>query len=161
MPIHHYTTTTIWTGNRGQGTLEYKGYDRSHTIRFAGKPDILGTSDAAFRGDKTKHTPEDLFVSSLSTCHMLWYLHLCAVNGVIVTEYLDQATGVMEEELKGSGHFKEVTLNPAVTVKEKSMIEKAIALHGEANQMCFIANSVKFPVHHSPAVTVAELEEKR
>jgi len=74
--------------------------------------DIAGSSDAAFRGDKTKHTPEDLFVSTLSTCHMLWYLHLCAVNGVVVTEYIDEATGVLKEEADGSGYFEEVTLNP-------------------------------------------------
>ena len=94
MASHRYVTKTIWTGNRGQGTSEYKSYDRSHIIRIQDKMDIAGSSDAAFRGDKTKHTPEDLFESTLSTCHMLWYLHLCAVNGVVVTEYTDEATGV-------------------------------------------------------------------
>ena len=150
MRVHHYNIKTTWTGNRGSGTSEYKSYDRSHTISIEGKPDIQGSSDAAFRGDKTRHTPEDLFVSTLSTCHMLWYLHLCAVNGVVVTQYTDQATGTLEEDANGSGHFTEVTLNPVVVVSEKSMIEKANALHHDANKMCFIANSVNFPVTHKP-----------
>ena len=154
MASHRYVTKTIWTGNRGQGTSEYKAYDRSHIIRIKDKMDIAGSSDAAFRGDKTKHTPEDLFVSTLSTCHMLWYLHLCAVNGVIVTEYTDDATGVLKEGPDGSGHFEEVTLNPVVTVAESSMIEKANALHHDAHKMCFIANSVNFPVSHKPTSKV-------
>ena len=154
MASHRYVTKTIWTGNRGQGTSEYKSYDRSHIIRIQDKMDIAGSSDAAFRGDKTKHTPEDLFVSTLSTCHMLWYLHLCAVNGVVVTEYTDEATGVLKEGSDGGGHFEEVTLNPVVTVAESSMIEKANALHHDAHKMCFIANSVNFPVSHKPTSKV-------
>ena len=155
MPQHYYSAKTIWTGNRGHGTSEYKAYDRSHIISMKDKTDILGSSDAAFRGDKTKHTPEDLFVSTLSTCHMLWYLHLCAVNGVVVTDYTDEATGTLKEEANGSGHFTEVTLNPVVTVTEKSMVEKATALHEDAHKMCFVANSVNFPVLHKSTFLVA------
>ena len=156
MPHHYYTTKTIWTGNRGNGTSEYKAYDRSHIIRMKDKTDIEGSSDAAFRGDKTKHTPEELFVSTLSTCHMLWYLHLCAVNGIIVTEYIDKATGVMEEDAAGSGHFTKVILKPEVTVAEKSMIEKANELHNDAHKMCFIANSINFPLVHEPSAFVEQ-----
>jgi len=159
MKLHHYSTTTIWTGNQGLGTSEYKAYERSHLIQVEGKPSIEGSSDAAFRGDKTKYTPEDMLVASISTCHMLWYLHLCAVNGVIVTAYTDQAKGIMEEDSKGSGIFKEITLHPMVTVKEQGMIDQANALHHEANKMCFIANSVKFPVHHKPQTVVLESTE--
>jgi organic hydroperoxide reductase OsmC/OhrA len=93
-------------------------------------------------------------VSSLSSCHMLWYLHLCSVNGVVVVEYTDEATGVMIETKDGGGYFKEVTLYPKVTVSNESMIEKANALHHEANKMCFIANSVNFPIHHVPVCEV-------
>lgn len=155
MRLHHYKTKTTWTGNVGQGTSAYKAYERSHIISVAGKPDIQGSSDASFRGDKTKHTPEDLFVSTLSTCHMLWYLHLCAVNGVIVTEYHDEATGTMEETPDGSGRFTVVTLNPVVSVAEENMIDKANALHHDAHKMCFIANSVNFAVTHEPTARVA------
>ena len=156
MSRHHYNIKITWSGNRGSGTSAYKAYDRSHTISVSGKPDIQGSSDAAFRGDKTKHTPEDLFVSTLSTCHMLWYLHLCAVNGVVVMDYTDQATGIMEEDKSGGGHFTDVTLNPVVTVTDKTMIEKAHALHNAAHKMCFIANSVNFPVQHKPTCLVAQ-----
>lgn len=150
MRTHEYITNTTWTGNRGTGTSDYKAYDRAHVISIQGKPDIHGSSDASFRGDKTKHTPEDLFVTTLSTCHMLWYLHLCAVNGIIVTEYHDEAKGIMEEQNDGGGSFKSVTLHPMVTITDPEKIEKAMQLHSEANKLCFIARSVNFPVSHLP-----------
>jgi organic hydroperoxide reductase OsmC/OhrA len=152
--LHHYKATTTWVGNRGTGTSDYKGYDRNHDIAIDGKEILKCSSDPGFRGDKTRQNPEELLVASLSGCHMLWYLHLSAVNGVVVMEYRDEAHGSMEENKDGSGQFTEVTLSPRVTVKDRSMIEKANALHHEANRMCFIARSVKFPVHHKP-VTVA------
>ena len=154
-PLHHYTATTNWIGNRGTGTSDYKTYDRNHDIKIAGKEPLKCSSDPAFRGDKTRHNPEDLLVASLSGCHMLWYLHLCAVNGVVVTEYSDEAHGVMEENKDGSGQFNEVVLKPRVTVEDESMIEKANQLHHDANKMCFIARSVNFPVHHEPKAFVA------
>lgn len=156
MPLHHYHINTVWTGNLGDGTKAYQAYERSHVIRIEGKPDIQGSSDAAFRGDKTKHTPEDLFVSTLSTCHMLWYLHLCAKHGVIITDYVDKALGVMEELADGSGRFTAVTLHPEVTVTAHHMIDKAKELHRDAHKMCFIANSVNFPVAHEPVIHTAE-----
>lgn len=152
MKTHRYNIKTTWTGNLGEGTRDYKAYDRSHVIRMDGRADILGSSDAAFRGDKSKHTPEELFVSTLSTCHMLWYLHLCAVNSVVVVEYTDKATGLMEEESNGSGRFTKVILKPEVIVSANSMVEKANELHREAHRMCFIANSVNFQVVHEPLV---------
>jgi organic hydroperoxide reductase OsmC/OhrA len=148
--VHHYQATTRWTGNRGTGTSAYNAYDRSHEIAVPGKALIQSSSDPAFRGDKTKHNPEELLVMSLSSCHMLWYLHLCAEAGVVVTNYQDDATGEMEENTDGSGQFKAVTLKPRVTVKDAGMVEKATALHHKANQMCFIARSVNFEVKHVP-----------
>jgi len=149
--LHTYTSKITWTGNTGNGTTDYKTYERSHIISIENKVDIQGTSDSAFRGDETKHNPEDLFLSSLSSCHMLWYLHLCATTGINVVSYEDHAVGVMEESNNGSGKFKEVTLHPIVTVTDASMIEKANALHHEANKMCFIANSCNFEVKHEPS----------
>jgi len=147
---HNYKITVKWTGNNGTGTSSYRAYERSHTIMANNKVAISGSSDPAFCGDKTKHNPEDLLVASLSSCHMLWYLHLCSEAGIIVTEYVDNATAIMVETANGSGHFTEVTLNPIVTVSEVSMLEKANDLHQKANELCFIANSVNFPVHHKP-----------
>lgn len=146
---HHYTLTVQWTGNRGQGTTGYADYDRSHLISIANKPDILGSSDTPFRGDATRHNPEDMLVSSLSTCHMLWYLHLCADAGVIVTGYTDNPEGTLQEMPEG-GRFTQVTLRPLVTVKDAAMVDKANELHQIAHQKCFIANSVNFPVQCVP-----------
>jgi len=151
---HSYKATIKWTGNRGLGTMNYKSYDRSHTISIENKNEILGSSDPAFRGDSSKHNPEELLISSLSGCHMLWYLHLCSEAGVIVTNYVDTATGIMEESENGRGKFKEVTLNPVVTVSDKVMIQKANELHKTANRLCFIANSVNFPVLHNPTTII-------
>lgn len=152
---HHYRTTIKWTGNKGEGTTNYKAYERTHIVSIDHKTDILGSADSAFRGDGTKHNPEDLLISSLSACHMLWYLHLCAEAGIVVTDYLDNATGTMTETVNGGGHFTEVVLNPSVTITDESMIDKANELHRKANERCFIANSVNFPVRHRP-MTIAK-----
>jgi organic hydroperoxide reductase OsmC/OhrA len=148
---HQYQLTTVWTGNNGTGTSDYRTYSRNHEVVMEGKANILGSSDPAFRGDKTRHNPEDLLVASLSACHMLWYLHLCADAGIIVLEYVDHATGVMEETPDGSGHFTSVTLHPNVKVADATMIEAANTLHTKAHEFCFIARSVNFPVHHEPS----------
>ena len=146
---HQYTVKVEWTGNTGKGTLKYRGYERSHKISADNKQDILCSSDPVFHGDKTKYNPEELFVASLSSCHMLWYLHLCADAGVVVVDYFDNPVGKLIEAIDGSGHFTEVTLFPNVTVKDKSMIGKANELHERANKFCFIANSCNFKVDRS------------
>ncbi|MBW8688015.1 OsmC family protein [Chitinophaga rhizophila] len=145
---HNYTMTTRWTGNTGTGTSAYNAYERNHILQAEGKPEIPGSSDPGFRGDKSRYNPEEMLVGSLSTCHMLWYLHLCATAGVIVVDYVDHATGTMIETADGGGYFSEVTLHPEVTITDPAMIETANSLHEKANKLCFIANSVKFPVHH-------------
>lgn len=154
MKNHHYKITIQWTGNQGSGTSGYRDYERSHTISAENKVLIEGSSDPAFRGDRTKYNPEEMFLSSLSSCHMLWYLHFCSEAGIIVTDYTDEATGIMAETANGSGHFTEVTLHPRVTVAKESMKEKAELLHHKASEYCFIANSVNFPVQHLPVISV-------
>lgn len=149
-----YQVDVLWTGNSGSGTASYRGYERSHSVQVEGKPVIYGSSDPAFRGDAAKYNPEELLVASLSSCHMLWYLHLCAEAGVEVVHYVDHATGTMIEKQDGSGHFEEVVLNPAVTVSKNSMMLLAKELHRKANEKCFIANSVNFPVRHQVDVQV-------
>lgn len=151
---HQYKTALTWTGNKGSGTMDYRSYDRNYVISIDHKADLSGSSDSAFLGDKTKHNPEDLLVSSLSSCHMLWYLHLCSQNDIIVMDYKDNAVGIMIEEPDGSGRFTEVTLNPIVTITNKADIEKANSLHEQAHKMCFIANSCNFPVKHQPQCVV-------
>ncbi|MBS1665294.1 MAG: OsmC family protein [Bacteroidetes bacterium] len=151
---HHYQTRLRWTGNTGEGTSHYKTYSRDHLLFAGDKPEIPASSDPSFRGNPQRYNPEELLVVSLSSCHMLWYLHLCAVNGVVVVDYQDGAEGVMVETADGPGYFKEVVLKPVVLVATEAMLEKARALHHEANRYCFIANSVKFPVKHEPEVSV-------
>ncbi|MDB5222355.1 MAG: OsmC family protein [Chitinophagaceae bacterium] len=151
---YNYSLTIKWTGNKGTGTSAYTAYDRSHSVSMENKPDLACSSDAAFRGDKTKHTPEDLFVASISSCHMLWYLHLCSVAGVVVTDYVDNAKGIMIVTDNGGGYFIEVTLYPEVTITDSAMEETANELHREANKLCFIANSCNFPIHHKPTCKI-------
>ncbi len=152
--IHRYQTQVMWTGNLGQGTASYRSYERSHEIRVEGKPLIAGSSDPAFRGDKTKHNPEELFVASLSTCHMLWYLHLCAEASIVVTDYLDQAVGTMIETDDGGGRFVKVVLKPVVIVAPGSDRNQAEHLHEQAHHFCFLANSVNFPVLCEPCIQI-------
>lgn len=155
MPIpsdreHTYVVTIKWTGNRGTGTSGYRGYARAHDISAQGKPPIPASSDPAFQGDRTRYNPEELLVASLSSCHMLWYLHLCSAEGILVQAYEDIAEGVMAEHPDGSGAFVEVVLAPEITLSPGSDIERARALHADAHRKCFIANSVNFPVRHEP-----------
>ncbi len=155
MKNHNYEIKVEWTGNEGNGTLNYKSYNRNHKISSEGKYDrINGSSDPSFLGDKSKYNPEDLLISSISACHMLWYLHLCSENKIVVTEYVDNTTGIMMETENGNGKFTEVTLNPTVKITNMELIEKANQLHFEANEMCFIANSCNFEIKHKPKIIV-------
>ena len=151
---HHYHVDVEWTGNLGAGTQSYRGYERSHDIRIAGKPTLAGWAEAAFHGDASRHNPEDLLVAALSACHMMAYLHVATVAGVVVAAYADAAEGTMS--LDGiAGRFVEVVLHPQVTISADSDATKAEALHADAHHACFIANSVNFPVRCEPRIVVA------
>jgi organic hydroperoxide reductase OsmC/OhrA len=154
--IHEYAVDVQWVGNRGDGTAGYDSYDRDHEIEVAGKGLIRASSDPVFRGDPSRFNPEELLVSAISGCHMLWYLHLCAVNGVIVTEYGDTPVGVMVETPGEGGRFLEVRLHPRVAVACGDIAERARSLHDLAHQYCFVANSVNFPVRCQPVIVSSE-----
>lgn len=151
--MHHYKTELTWTGNTGAGTKNYIAYQRSHTITVVGKPLLECSSDPAFRGDPSKYNPEELFLASLSSCHMLWYLHLCATAGIVVISYTDTASGMLQENADGSGQFTEAVLHPQVVITKTEKIETANALHHKANEMCFIARSCNFLIRHEPRCT--------
>ena len=154
MSKHEYTTHIRWTGNLGEGTSEYRAYSRNHEITAPKKSaPIAGSSDPHFRGEAARYNPEDLLLASLSACHMLSYLHLCAINNVVVTAYEDEALGAMRENKDGSGEFTVVMLRPRVTVTAASDSTKALQLHEEAGKLCFIARSVNFPVRHEPIIS--------
>ena len=155
---HRYAVKIEWTGNLGEGTSTYRAYSRDHAITADGKPALAGSSDHAFRGDASRYNPEDLLVSALSACHMLSYLHLCAVNGIVVTAYEDRAGGEMRETADGGGRFVSVLLRPRVTVRSGNA-DLARRLHEEAHRLCFIATSVNFPVACEPEI-VPEREKE-
>jgi len=151
---HHYTISNRWTGNLGTGTSAYTAYSRAHELSGMGKAaGIPGSSDAAFRGDRTRYNPEELLLGALSACHMLWVLHLSADAGITVTEYADDAWVDMVEHPDGSGEFTRVVLNPRVRIRQADRIDDAVALHLRAHAVCPLARSVKFPVEHRPQVS--------
>ncbi|KQZ82205.1 peroxiredoxin [Microbacterium sp. Root166] len=152
---HRYSVRTTWTGDRGTGTSGYRDYDRAVTMRIEGKPELLASSDKPFRGDPSRWNPEDLLLAALSECHLLSYLHACVQAGVVVVRYEDDASGLMVEDGRGGGAFREVVLRPRVTVAEESMVDAATAAHAQAHAWCFIANSVNFPVRHEPLIEVS------
>ena len=152
---HSYLTRTVWTGNLGEGTANYRAYSRDHVISAAGRPDLAGSSDPAFRGDATRWNPEDLLIASLSSCHMLWYLHLCAQAKITVLAYHDDAVGTMVEDADGGGRFTQAVLRPVARLAAGGDTALAKALHEDAHRLCFIANSVNFPVSIEPTVLPA------
>jgi organic hydroperoxide reductase OsmC/OhrA len=157
---YRYQTTTTWTGNLGTGTNQYKAYSRNHEITAAKKVfKIPGSSDPAFRGDPARYNPEELLVSALSACHMLWVLHLCADAGIVVTSYTDDATGEVAEHPDGSSEFISVTLHPKMTITDGLRIQDAIIIHDEARRVCCLARSVNFQVMHQPNVLVSPAKE--
>jgi organic hydroperoxide reductase OsmC/OhrA len=156
---HSYEVAVRWLGNRGTGTSDYRSYGRAHIISAAGKPEIEGSADRAFRGDTSRWNPEEMLLAALSQCHLLSYLHVAASHGVVVTDYTDSASGIMEQTSNGGGHFVSATLRPVVTIAAvgdpAELHTLAQSLHEEASEKCFIAASVNFPVLHEPTVLLS------
>lgn len=149
---HEYRVQLTWNGNRGHGTSGYQQYDRTWVLSADGKPSLYDSADPAFLGNQALWNPEELLVASLSACHKLWYLHLCADAGIVVTDYSDDALGLMQEDATGGGSFERVSLRPTVTIAQGSDPERARQLHKHAHEKCFIAASVRFPVTHEPRI---------
>lgn len=151
---HDFTSTIVWTGNRGQGTSTYRGYDRTWEIRTPGKPVITCSNDPMLGGDPTQPNPEDLLLSALAACHMLWYLHLASKAGIVVVHYDDSPVGHGETAADGAGRFLEGVLRPRIRVKDGADLERADALHHEVSKYCFIARSVNFPIRYEATYEV-------
>ncbi|TSA51215.1 MAG: OsmC family peroxiredoxin [Sphingobacteriales bacterium] len=153
MKTHHYKISINWTGNIGTGTSGYTAYNRNHLLSAKNKTEnIKLSSDPAFRGDASLFNPEELLVASISSCHMLWYLHLCADAGIIVVDYKDSPEGFMEEGGIAPVKFVKAILHPSVIIKQGGDLQKAIELHHQANAKCFISNSCNFPIEHQPEI---------
>ena len=154
MKIHHYRLNTTWLGNLGSGTSAYSAYSRDYEVSAASKATkIPGSSDPAFRGDSSRYNPEELLLGALSSCHMLWVLHLCADAGIVVTEYSDEATAEMVEHRDGSGEFTMALLRPRMVIADATRTAEALALHDRAHHLCCLARSMAFPVKHEPRIT--------
>ncbi len=155
-PKHHeYIASVEWTGNTGQGTSSYKSYQRDWRLVTKDKQVVECSNDPVLGGDPGKHNPEDMLVAALSSCHMLWYLHLCAVGGIVVTSYKDTPLAIGELERTGAGRFKSITLRPKITITAASDEKKAHAIHDDIHQYCFIARSINFPVIIDPDIIKA------
>ncbi len=142
---NQFTSTVVWTGNTGQGTASYKGYERTWDVAIPGKPVVHCSNDPELGGDPSKMNPEDMLLSALSACHMLWYLHLAAVAGITVTAYRDEPLGLGETEPNGAGRFTQAILRPKVTIAVGDP-EKAVAIHHKVHRYCYIARSGALPV---------------
>lgn len=156
---HKYEISLAWTGNLGEGTSGYRNYSRDFEVSVGSRSPIGGSADPTFGGNADRYNPEDMLVAAVSSCHMLWYLHLCAIGHITVTEYSDSAGGTLAIEKDGGGHFTSITLRPRVTVELPSegsglgsVREQALVLHEEAHRLCFIANSLKVPVAVEAAI---------
>jgi organic hydroperoxide reductase OsmC/OhrA len=152
---HRYSLTVQWTGNLGEGTSSYRGYSRDHDVLIPGLPALPGSADPTFHGDRSRYNPEQLLLAALAQCHMLSFLHVAVRHGVVVTDYRDEATGMMRLNRDGSGQFESVTLNPRVTLADPAHVALAEQMHHEAHEVCFIARSVNFPVRHEPVTLTA------
>lgn len=150
---HEYSATLVWEGNTGEGTARYDAYSRRYRVSIEGKGELEGSADPSFRGDPALHNPEDLLLASLSACHMLTYLALCAQRGIKVLSYVDSATGRMQVDRDGGGRFEEVVLRPEITIQGSEQLARATELHERANKLCFIAASCNFPIRHEPRMS--------
>lgn len=155
--LHTFKATLIWEKNLAEATAAKKTYSKSHNVHIVGKHDLAVSAAKTFKGDPTMYNPEDLLLSSLASCHMMSYLYVCAQHQIEVLSYTDNAEAILETYPNGSGKIIEVFLNPIVTVADKSQIEKATALHSEANKLCFIANSCNFPIKHFAKCKIDDL----
>ncbi len=148
---HRFELALEWTGNRGRGTADARAFGRDHVVRIPGKPELLGSAARVFHGDADRWNPEEMLIAALAQCHLLSYLYVAARAGVVVESYVDDADGVLEVDADGAGRITAVTLRPVVTVSAGDP-DAALRLHDEAHRLCFIANSVAFPVHREPRI---------
>jgi organic hydroperoxide reductase OsmC/OhrA len=150
---HLFRCQLVWTGAAAGATKSYDSYSRNFRIAFAGKPPLQGSAAGVYKGDDALPNPEDLLVASLSSCHFLSYLAVCARAAVEVVDYKDDAEGTMQIK-DGAMRFTEVILRPQVLLAPGADLAKAEALHERAHHDCFIANSVNFPVRYQATVTI-------
>lgn len=149
-----YTATIEW--QRGEQDFAGNRYSRKHVLRFDGGAELAGSSSPSVvplpMSDASAVDPEEMFVASLSSCHMLWFLSIAAARKFCVDRYVDSASGIMARNSDGKTAMTVVTLKPQVKFSGDSQpsAEQIRALHHKAHEECFIANSVKTEVRCEP-----------
>lgn len=143
---HDFTTRVLWTGDKGTGNTILRSYERTWNIEVPGKPVVHCSNDPLLGGNPGLLNPEDILISSLAACHMLWYLHLANKVNVAVFEYQDHAVGHGESEPSGAGRFVAATLRPTISVEKGTDLTLADSIHRDIHHYCFIARSVNFPI---------------
>jgi organic hydroperoxide reductase OsmC/OhrA len=146
MKHHQYKLKIEWTGNNGNGTEKYDKYRRDFTIHFENKAPVFASADSIFRGDPSKLNPEEMLLSAISSCHMLWFLHECADHGIKLIEYTDTPEAVLEIVPGNGGRFTEATLTPEIVLESFDGKINILELYELAAKKCFIANSCNFPI---------------
>ena len=149
-----YRATVEW---QLQGEFKYPTYSRAHAIDFGHGIQLPGNAAPWNIPKSVPWTagadPEQQFVASLSTCHMLWFLHLAHDAKLVVERYRDEASGVLAKNAEGRQAMTQVTLRPAVRFSGvQPTAEQYARLHHETHERCFIANSVKTEVIVEPSI---------
>ena len=156
--MHHYTAEIDW--HRGDAVFTDNRYPRRHRIRFDGGAELLASSSPqvvrAPLSDPAGADPEELFVASLSSCHMLWFLSIAAGRGYRVDHYSDAAEGAMDKNADGKFAMTVVTLRPQVRFSGERLPDAAAfaAMHHEAHHECFIATSVRTELRCEPVLLI-------
>lgn len=155
-----YTAETIWTrGEASDADFLAGRYSRCHALRFDGGAEVAGSPSAHNVpppwSDSAGVDPEEAFVSALSSCHMLFFLHFCSKRGLVVDRYADAASGELAKDGAGRMSMTVVTLRPDVAFggARRPTSDEAAKLHHEAHEACFIANSVRTEVRVEPVVS--------
>jgi organic hydroperoxide reductase OsmC/OhrA len=146
-----HRATIHW--QRTSADFTYDSYNRAHEVLFKDGAIVLPSSSAPqFRGDAERVDPEEAFVASLSSCHMLTFLAICARKRITVDAYEDDASGHLEKGEHGKWWMGHVTLRPRVRFAPGVAVNKATLdeIHHHAHEDCFIANSVKTEIGVEP-----------
>jgi organic hydroperoxide reductase OsmC/OhrA len=153
MPEKEFEVQIEWSF---KDTKDFESFSNSktHKVNINGKDMLTVSAAKEFKGDGTKHNPEDLFLSALSSCHMMSYMYLCQKHKITLLNYTDATKGLLVLNNDGSGAFNKVQLNPIVTILESTKFDLALDLHKEANRLCFIANSCSATLTHNATILI-------
>jgi organic hydroperoxide reductase OsmC/OhrA len=143
--MSEHKITLTW--KRGDLPFEYQKYSRDHTWKFEGGHEMQASAAPAYLGNPKLVDPEEAFVASLSSCHMLTFLAIACKQKFVLDEYVDDAVGLMEKNAEGKLAITKVTLKPKLKFSSKEPTpEELDKMHHAAHDNCFIANSVKTQV---------------